>query len=246
MGICLYCKQSRGLFTSVEHVIPESLGNKGHNGKPPITLPKGVVCDRCNNGPLARLDQALIDFELVSLMKTFYSIPSKTGKLPQTKFGNNATLTPFTPGHVLLESNNKKAFVDKGGGKFNLNFLSKRPADAAYRRELARAIYKMTLGCMYRDQPDVAMSARFDPVRRMILGQESFYGYITLVLRAWEPTAENWRCGLEYGFIEGTGLETTVYARFDFIKMSLFTDLESRKPQKPWLHRGDAAEVMKF
>jgi hypothetical protein len=32
LPICLYCKESDVPFTSVEHVIPESLGNQGLGG----------------------------------------------------------------------------------------------------------------------------------------------------------------------------------------------------------------------
>lgn len=39
---CIFCKDSSDNSTSVEHIIPESLGNKD-------ILPKGIVCDSCNN-----------------------------------------------------------------------------------------------------------------------------------------------------------------------------------------------------
>jgi hypothetical protein len=83
--------------TSVEHVIPESLGNQGLRGKPPIVLPKGVVCDECNHGKLAILDNALIDFSPISLMRTRYGVSSKRGALPSTKLGN-ARLRSLSPG----------------------------------------------------------------------------------------------------------------------------------------------------
>jgi hypothetical protein len=51
---CLFCKSSDGDFTSREHIFPETVGNTDL-----AMLPPGVVCDRCNNGPLARLDKAL-------------------------------------------------------------------------------------------------------------------------------------------------------------------------------------------
>ena len=104
----------------------------------------------------------------------------------------------------------------------------------------------MTLGCMYIDQPDVALSERFDPVRRMILGEEDFHGYVTVVARVWEPTADNMRSGLYYDFLEGTGLKPTVWTRLDFWKVSLFTDLETGIPQKPMLFPGDKAEILEF
>jgi hypothetical protein len=246
MPNCLYCKRSDGPFTSQEHVIPESLGNKGLGGKKPIILPRGVVCDPCNNGPLSRLDQVLIDFEMVSMMKTFYGITSKSGKLPHTTFGNNIALRMFAPGHVVIESNNKRAVINKGSGEFNLKFRSKRPVDAVVRRELTKALYKMTLGCMYIDESEVAMSERFDPLRRRILGQEDFHGFVTVVFRAWEPTAEDWHSGMHYGFLDAPGVEPTVWTRFDFIKISLFTDLEAMKLKKPMLYPGDKAEILEF
>lgn len=50
MSRCLYCLREDRAFTSVEHVIPEGMGNKE------IVLPVGVVCDKCNNGELSKLD----------------------------------------------------------------------------------------------------------------------------------------------------------------------------------------------
>ena len=40
---CLFCKQDSSNTKSVEHIIPESLGNKT------LILPRGYVCDKCNN-----------------------------------------------------------------------------------------------------------------------------------------------------------------------------------------------------
>jgi hypothetical protein len=47
-----------GPFKSREHPFPESLGSTE------IVLPRGVVCDPCNNGPLSRLDQAFLSSRL--------------------------------------------------------------------------------------------------------------------------------------------------------------------------------------
>ena len=42
----------------------------------------------------------------------------------------------------------------------------------------------MTLGCMYLRQPGVALSERFDPIRRMILGLDTFRGYFGVAKKA--------------------------------------------------------------
>ena len=40
---CIFCHTDSSTSISVEHIIPESLGNKHH------FLPKGYVCDECNH-----------------------------------------------------------------------------------------------------------------------------------------------------------------------------------------------------
>ncbi|MBO5921575.1 MAG: hypothetical protein J6Q48_04230, partial [Bacteroidaceae bacterium] len=40
---CIFCKQESTNAKSVEHIIPETLGNKT------FVLPLGMVCDQCNN-----------------------------------------------------------------------------------------------------------------------------------------------------------------------------------------------------
>jgi HNH endonuclease len=40
---CIFCKDDSSKSRSVEHIIPEALGNTDH------VLPPGIVCDRCNN-----------------------------------------------------------------------------------------------------------------------------------------------------------------------------------------------------
>jgi hypothetical protein len=242
---CLFCKLADRPFTSREHPIPESLGNQTKEGQNEIVLPRGVVCDKCNNGVLSRLDYALIDFMPLSLMRTFYGVVSKDGKLPETRL-SNAKLRMVAPGHVVIESNSGKAFRKRGELGFDLRLRSNRKVTSKQLREVTRALFKMTLGCMYIDLPDVAVSERFDPIRRIVLGEEDFQGYVTVVTRAWEPTIANTRTGLFYDFLKGPGLEPTVWTRFDFLRISLFTDLETRKPQKPMLYPGDKAEILEF
>jgi hypothetical protein len=177
---CLFCKRADGPFTSREHTIPESLGNQGHGGKPPIVLQRGVVCDKYNNEVLSGLDSTLLDFMPISLMRTFNGVVSKSGKLPETKL-SNATLRMFAPNHVVFQPKSPKALIDKGGGEFGLNLLSNRKVTLKQCRDVARALFKMTLGCMYDDQPDVALSEKFDPMRRKILEEDDFHGYVTVV-----------------------------------------------------------------
>lgn len=242
MPICLYCRRENAKFTSVEHVIPEGLGNRGHNGHPKLVLPKGTVCDKCNNGKLSDLDKTLIEFVPVSILRTVQGVISKTGKLPSSKF-NNANLTMVAPGNVLFESNSRKTFERTQEG-FRLNVRGGRRMTPRYVRKLTQAVFEMTLGCMHIDHgPEVTLQERFDPVRRMILGLEDFHGYLMMPKKVQDPSAQE--SGLTYGFWEGVG-ERTVWALFTFYGFSMFTDLEIRRPMNPEVLPKDQVEIFYF
>jgi hypothetical protein len=77
---CLFCRRTDGGFTTAEHALPESLGNTE------VVLPNCVVCDRCNNGVLSDLDNALADFLPIKFRRTALGVVSKSGKVPVTRF----------------------------------------------------------------------------------------------------------------------------------------------------------------
>lgn len=52
---CIFCKRDSEASRSVEHVIPESLGNTDH------ILPRGVVCDACNNYFARKIEKPLLE-----------------------------------------------------------------------------------------------------------------------------------------------------------------------------------------
>ena len=205
----------------MEHVIPQSLGN--HN----VVLPTGVVCDTCNHGKLSNLDNALIDFTAISLLRTLYGIPSKSGKPPTTKL-SNASLRMTELGKIELESNSKKAFAYDGKDKMNLQLRGNRRMTPTYFRTITRALFKMTLGCIYIDLPDVAFSERFDPICRMILGLDSFHGYF-VASKITPPTHEGVK--LSYRFFKNDQGRRSVFCLFHFLGFEMFTDLEIRKWQ---------------
>jgi hypothetical protein len=73
---CLFCLRADGGFVSREHVFSEGFGNVDEK-----VLPPGVVCDRCNNGPLALADEELVNFPPISLLRAERGIPTKAGRL---------------------------------------------------------------------------------------------------------------------------------------------------------------------
>lgn len=73
---CIFCRNPSSASTSVEHVIPESLGNKRH------VLPKGIVCDRCNNYFSRKVEKPFLDLPAVRQLRFQQDLESKRGKIP--------------------------------------------------------------------------------------------------------------------------------------------------------------------
>lgn len=72
---------------SVEHIIPESLWNKQH------ILPKGVVCDACNNYFSREVEKPFLDSPAISALRFRQIIPNKRGRVPPSR----AVLLPGFP-----------------------------------------------------------------------------------------------------------------------------------------------------
>jgi hypothetical protein len=76
---CLFCLRSNVSFVSVEHPIPESLGNDDW------TIPPGFVCDDCNNYFGAKIEKEVISEPPFILERLGYVVKSKKGKVPTYK-----------------------------------------------------------------------------------------------------------------------------------------------------------------
>ena len=73
---CIFCKQNSDNAKSVEHIIPESLGNKSH------VLQKGVVCDKCNNYFARKIEKQVLELPYFKSLRHRNEILSKKNKLP--------------------------------------------------------------------------------------------------------------------------------------------------------------------
>jgi hypothetical protein len=73
---CIFCKNNSDKSKSIEHIIPESLGNKK------ATLPKGIVCDSCNNYFARKIEKVLLQTPFYKSLRSRYGIESKKRKIP--------------------------------------------------------------------------------------------------------------------------------------------------------------------
>jgi len=73
---CLFCKQDSSASKSVEHIIPESLGNST------LVLPAGYVCDKCNNYFAREVEKPFLEQQDIKLLRFQEAVPSKKNRIP--------------------------------------------------------------------------------------------------------------------------------------------------------------------
>ena len=76
---CIFCKHDSSSSVSVEHVIPESLGNKK------TVLPKGAVCDSCNNYFASKVEKPVLASGEFTQLRFNQLLKNKKGRVPETK-----------------------------------------------------------------------------------------------------------------------------------------------------------------
>ena len=167
---CIYCLKKSAPFNSEEHILPEALGNEE------LILPRGYVCDKCNNEVLARLDNLLLDFEPISFLRVIYSPYTKAGKLPNASY-QNISIKKTDPRNIVLTAKDKSGWVknlkelDDGQISFLINIKGKKFDP----KIIGRALYKIALGTVAYDQGfEVARNPKFDMARAFILKGEDF------------------------------------------------------------------------
>ncbi len=166
---CLFCLRSDGGFVSREHVFSEAFGNVDKK-----VLSPGVVCDRCNNGPLALADEELVNFPPISLLRAERGIPTKAGKAVESKWGDarvrfpeRGTLELVEPSRAARRSMGPPGPVT-GPRQLELNAGFRMTEDRISR--LVRSMWKSGLECVYLDHgPEGAFNPVFDDVRKAIL-----------------------------------------------------------------------------
>ena len=74
---CIFCKKDSSDSVSIEHIIPESLGNKKS------TLPKGAVCDSCNNYFASKIEKHVLESGEFKHLRSNQVIKNKKGKFQE-------------------------------------------------------------------------------------------------------------------------------------------------------------------
>jgi hypothetical protein len=160
---CIYCLKRDGDFSTEEHVIPESLGGDE------IVL-SGCVCSTCNN-VLSQLDQTLLEFEPIAMLRTMYGPLTKKGRFPSARLGNldivkvasrELRMTLKTPSAVTTTEH-----LEDGTVRFSIKGKGRKRFDPV---PLARALFKVGLGLVaHHAGPEVALESRYDQARGFVM-----------------------------------------------------------------------------
>lgn len=61
---------------SEEHILPLSLGNED------LIIPKGLICDKCNNYFAREIEKPFLNNDAIRLLRSYHTVPSRKKKVP--------------------------------------------------------------------------------------------------------------------------------------------------------------------
>jgi hypothetical protein len=138
---CIFCRGDATQSRSVEHIVPESLGNFEH------TLPSGIVCDRCNNYFARKIEGPLLETDYFRHLRSMMAVPNKRGRIP-----------PMS-GHISHSKIPINIGMDATG-------IFVEPKDRSRASELERSLLAETQGTLlvpipHKSQVDPHLMSRF-------------------------------------------------------------------------------------
>ncbi len=141
---CIFCKQNSDSCVSVEHIVPESLGNTEH------ILPKGWVCDSCNNYIARKVEKPFLDSIFGRHSRFWMQVPNKKGRIPSAIGLHPKSRSKIELIHskdeglcvVAADRENESAFIaslkNNPGGRFYIPVSDLPDADYVTARFIAK------------------------------------------------------------------------------------------------------------
>jgi hypothetical protein len=158
---CVYCRKDSGRNPGLAHIFPEALHCNDE------VLPRGAVCDVCNEYLGRRLDENLIRYPSIAFAIQFLATPGKKGK-PRKRVGAIDREIPGKP-DVLLQTKTERPSISTGpnGVKRAHVLLS---ADPQFRMpRFRRALHHVAFNIVAKlDGPDKMLTANWDLARNYI------------------------------------------------------------------------------
>ena len=145
LKICIFCRCDTAQSVSVEHVIPESLGNST------LILPKGIVCDKCNNYFSRKVEKPFMELIEIKALRFHETLPSKRRRVPSLM----GMMAPNIPAKFTYDNKTKITHVDIPAHALNElqdmkegEFLLPVPALPQSNITVSRFLAKVAVECM--------------------------------------------------------------------------------------------------
>lgn len=171
MAECLFCS-SNGLFSTVEHIIPESLGNDD-------LLLRDTVCDSCQNYFGKEVEQFVLAKTPLAFWHTFLGIKTKKGKNPAVNLSQPKIDKGVFPSVHPAHDNMEFIYHDDGSLSFGTEDLELEKKIVSGEKEklilvstpkilymLGRFFCKVGIELIYSYNPELAKSGVFEKARR--------------------------------------------------------------------------------
>ncbi len=153
LAVCIYCMEDSSGAKSLEHVIPEALGCKE-------TLPKGYVCDHCNNY-FSEMDKCVLQNRYIALHVGTEEIPGKKGKI-RREIGDNLRF----PQKGAFEIKLGPKTITPGMKQIDFQLEQSKEFDELF---FARGIHKIALNSYaFRFGHRDALNNRFNNLRQYV------------------------------------------------------------------------------
>lgn len=170
MTLCLYCRQA-GPFTTIEHVVPESLGNDD-------LILEGCVCDSCQSYFGKEIEQYVLAKTPIAVWRTLIGIRTKKGRFPTVDVSqpdrqkgilpdthsrhDDLGFTSHPDGSTSVDIDDDsivRGLVDGSKRQFNLVLTPKKLS------MLGRFLGKVGLGVLAASNRNRACDQKFDRIR---------------------------------------------------------------------------------
>ncbi len=156
---CIFCHKDSSTSKSVEHIIPESLGNKEH------ILPKGYVCDACNNYFSVKIEKEMLAQPYFVSMRRRNDIRTKHGRLVKEPFIFTSIMdispVSYNPEEkiVFIENDNVVNSIISGKCKKAISLFYDEPDthNTLMSRFLAKCAYEYFLYNMGKENYDLCV-----------------------------------------------------------------------------------------
>ena len=175
---CIFCLTESDDFNTVEHIVPESLGNTDD-------IIKNAVCDKCQNYLGKEIENFVLSKTPFAFWRTLYGIRTKKGKDPcfdmtldKKESGSISNYHPFSdsgvimhPGHLLNEFivatdiNNDTILKQINSGQRNKFYQVMTPKILVY---IGRFLGKIALEYWYKYFNEDVFNSRFNELRQYV------------------------------------------------------------------------------